>query len=189
MIFWFQLPSSLGCGRESSASELRLQAWADPPVFQGGAVLILEAHLSLLMSSRRALRKHGRWAWSPPNRHTGAHITLPGGWGCPLHSEALVEAQQGCGRLAAKGGHGDSLLFKAPDPTALSLTTLFLWIVAKDAKPRPLPQETHLEISRFSLDSVFQALGNGYPIPGQGTLGSSILHNLYLCLFLTREKK
>lgn len=100
-----------------------------------------------------------------------------------------MKAQQGCGRLAAKGGHGDSLLSKAPDPTALSLTTLLLWIVTKDTKPRPLPRETHLEISRFFLDSVFQALGNVYPVPGQGTLGSSILHNLCLCLFLTREKK
>lgn len=49
---------------------------------------------------------------------------------------------------------------KAPEASAPSLTPLFLWILPKGTKLRPLLQETHQEISRFSSDSVFQALGN-----------------------------
>lgn len=119
-----------------------------------------------------------------PPRDTDARVAQPSG-----HPEALLEDSWGAGWLAAKGRHGGSPLSKVPDASALSLTTLFLWILTEDAKPGPLLQETHQEISRFSSDSVFQALGNVCPVPGQDALGSSILHNLCLCLFSHKGKK
>lgn len=104
-------------------------------------------------------RAQGRYHLAVPHEHT--HITLgPGVCEAVISTLRLRDTHRGVAESQQQMGAqmlpipGGPELF---DIFCSSCSSCGAW--PRRAERRPLPQKTHKELSRFSLDSVFQTLG------------------------------